>query len=200
MGGSCDDGSGTGTGSGAATDTEGSSTASPSSTGSVSTSSGGQLDTTSSPVDPCEDDYQGNDTPQTYHDLQLDTRDAVSIILGDGVAQSVGEVGRDNLVVCWNEPDYFAFEAACDSYVSIEVRKLEGSEDPPELKLYDSTSLATMPPTPIDESTGSFQGFFLRPIQQKIDAGPHVIEVLPLAMGDRAYTLTVTVFPTQNCP
>jgi len=40
----------------------------------------------------------------------------------------------------------------------------------------------------------------LRPIQQKLFAGPQVIEVRPSLMDERAYTLTVTVLPTQeNC-
>lgn len=195
----CDDGSGSG--SGAATDTDGStSAAATTNAGGDSTTTGGQVDTTAAPADPCEDDYHGNNGPLDSLDLLLTTSNTVAIALGDGVASSPAEQGNDELVVCPGQSDFFLFDADCDSYVSIEVRKLEGSEDPPELLLYDSTSLSTTPPAAIDASEGSFEGFFLRPLQQKVSAGTHVVEVRPLAAGKRAYTLTLRVFPTQSCP
>lgn len=164
--------------------------------------SGGQADTTSVPANECEDDYHGNNSPFDMMDLQLDTKETTTIVLGDGDPQTPAEVGLDELVVCGGEPDFFNFELACDSYVSVEVRKLEGPEAPPDLFLYDTSSFDADPsdPPPIDSSKGDYKGFFLRPIQQKLFAGPQVIEVRPSLMDERAYTLTVTVLPTQeNC-
>ena len=195
---SCDGGSGSTSGA-SGTDT-GPPPSTTSSASSADTGGGSGADATTSSTNECEDDYHGNNAPFDMLDLDLDTTETVSIVLGDGVVGTSAEQGGDELVVCGSESDFFTYELACDSYVSVEVRKLEGSEGPPELFLYDSSSYDANPmnPPPIESSEGDFAAFFLRPIQQKLSAGPHAIEVRPVVAGKRAYTLTVTVFPTQD--
>lgn len=200
--GGCDDSPASSSGSASGTDTEASSTTTTTSGGDGAdvSSGGGQVDTTSSPGNECEDDYHGNNSALDLLDLGLDTTSTAVVILGDGVASSSVEQGNDELVVCGGEADYFEFTLSCDSYVSIEVRKLEGSDDPPELYLYDLSSFNPSDPEPSDSSQGGFFDFFLRPIQQKLDAGSHAIRVRPFVQEKQAYTLTVTVLPTQeNC-
>ena len=168
--------------------------------GGVGDSGSEGADSTSVPTNQCEDDYHGNNSAFDLLDLSIDTTSTVQIILGDGVVSSPIEQGADELVVCGGEADYFSFDLACDSYVSVEIRKLEGSQDPPELYVYDLSNFNPNDPQPIDSSTGGFIGFFLRPVQQKLSAGKHAIRVRPFVNGKRAYTLAVTVLPTQdNC-
>ncbi len=68
----CDDGSGSGGGNGGNSDTDATSTGAVSTTTPSTTTSDGQLDTTSSP-NLCADDYHGNNEPQMALDLGLDT-------------------------------------------------------------------------------------------------------------------------------
>ncbi len=196
--GGCDDSPASSSGNASGTDTEASTTTS----GGAAdvTSGGGQVDTTSSPGNECEDDYHGNNSALDLLELGLDTTNTAVVVLGDGTVSSPVEQGADELVVCGGEADYFRFTLSCDSYVSVEVRKLEGSEDPPELYLYDLAAFDPMNPEPSDSSQGGFYGFFLRPVQQKLNAGSHAIRVRPFVQEKQAYTLTVTVLPTQvNC-
>ncbi len=198
--GGCDDGPASSSGNASGTDTEASTTTS----GGAAdvTSGGGQVDTTSSPGNECEDDYHGNNSALDLLELGLDTTNTAAVVLGDGTVSSPVEQGADELVVCGGEADYFRFTLSCDSYVSVEVRKLEGSDDPPELYLYDLATFDPVNPEPSDSSQGGFAdaNFFLRPVQQKLNAGAHAIRVRPFVQEKQAYTLTVTVLPTQeNC-
>lgn len=188
---SCDDGSGSGSGSGGSTSGSNPTTANATTTTTgVGDDDSGQLDSTSAPPDPCEDSLHGNNEPTAAYDLGLDTSNTASTVIGSSA---------DPLVVCNGDSDYFWFDADCASYVSIEVRAL-GGDVPADILLYDSTSITPGFP-PIDSSEGSFQNFFLRPVQRKIDAGTHVIRtaVNPQESGPLEYTLTVTVFPTNEC-
>lgn len=182
---SCDDGSGSGSGSGTGGSTSGSTP-----TTTVSVGSSGQGGSTSSTPNPCEDSLHGNNDPANAYDLGLDTSNTVSTLIGSPT---------DPLVVCNGDSDYFWFDANCASYVSIEVRAL-GGDLPADILLYDSTSITPGFP-PIDSSEGNFQNFFLRPLQRKIGAGTHVIRtaVNPQTNGPLEYTLTVTVYPTNEC-
>lgn len=207
---SCDDGSGSGGGGdGGDTETTSASTTAASTTSvSTSTDTGGQVDTTSAPTNPCEDDYHGNNTPQTALDLELDTTNTATVTLGDEFVGGPPETGSDQLFVCDTQSDFFWFDADCASYVGIEVRRIDRPDPnnpgeviagvgPADLYLYDSSSIATF--EPIDFSEGVWLGFFLRPIHSKVDAGMHVIEVRPTEAGPMEYSLTVTVFPTNEC-
>lgn len=195
----CDDSPASSDGGASGTDTEASTTTTAGADGGADTSGGGQVDTTSAPNE-CEDDYHGNNSALDLLDLGLDTTSTAVVVLGDGVVSSPVEQGGDELVVCGGEGDYFSFDLACDSYVSVEIRKLEGSQDPPELYLYDVASFDPSNPEPTDSSEGGFAGFFLRPIQQKLSAGEYAIRVRPFVQDKRAYSLAVTVLPTQkNC-
>ncbi|MCR9160855.1 MAG: hypothetical protein ACE37F_03525 [Nannocystaceae bacterium] len=199
--GGCDDSAASSDSNASGTGTDTSPTASSTTTTTAGADdSSGQVDSTSIPTNQCEDDYHGNNSAFDLLDLSIDTTSTVQNILGDGVVSSPVEQGADELVVCGGEADYFSFDLACDSYVSIEIRKLEGSQDPPELYVYEISNFDPSNPQPIDSSTGGFFGFFLRPVQQKLSAGEHAIRVRPFVSGKRAYSLAVTVLPTQdNC-
>lgn len=184
------------------TSASGSGTDTGASTGGGGGDTTGFVGSTTASANECEDDYHGNNSLTSILDLNMDTTTTTSIVLGDGVVSSGVEQGGDSLVVCPNEGDYFSFDLACDSYVSVEVRRIDGGEfeAPPELYLYEVATIDLSNPEPTDSSEGQFEkaDLFLRPVQQKLNAGEHVVRVRPFVEYKRAYSLTVTVLPTQT--
>lgn len=140
----------------------------------------------------CIDDYHGNQTSLTALPLGLDTTDDAVVSLGDGYAATPTELGSDALAVCASTPaDFFVLQAECASYLSIEVRALEG--DVPELLLHDHAGQL------VEQSFGDWYDFFLKPVHRHVEAGTHVIEVQHAGGGAQRYSLTVILLPGVTC-
>jgi hypothetical protein len=157
----------------------------------VADSTGGLLDPS------CIDDYQGNQAHDAALELALDTRADALVALGDGFVADPPELGNDALVVCSTAPaDFFAFEAQCPGYLSIEARTLEGGI--PELLLHDDS--LPQGAAPLEQAWGDWYGFFLKPIQRRLDEGAYAIEVRHAGGGPQRYGLTVAWLPETPCP
>lgn len=157
----------------------------------VADSSGGRPDSA------CIDDYQGNLSHETALDLALDTTDTAVVALGDGFVSDLPEAGGDELAVCSEAPsDFFAFASECPGYLSLEARELEGGV--PELLLYDESIAQGSPP--LEQALGDWYGFFLKPIQRRLDGGSYVIEVRHPGGDPQRYSLTVAWLPESPCP
>jgi hypothetical protein len=157
----------------------------------VADSSGG------APGSACIDDYHGNQSHEAALDLVLDTTDTAVVVLGDGLAADPPEVGDDELAVCDAAPsDFFTFTAQCPGYLSVEARDLAGGV--PELLLYDE-SIAQGDP-PLEQALGDWYGFFLKPIQRRLDDDSYVIEVRHVGGASQRYSLAVAWLPETLCP
>lgn len=150
------------------------------------------------PDSACGDDYHGNQIHDTALDLALDTTNTAVIILGDGLAAEPPETGNDELSVCSEAPsDFFAFTTQCPGYLAIEARELASGV--PELLLYDGSIAQGGPP--LEQALGTWHGFFLKPIQRRLDEGSYVIEVrLRSGLDLQRYSLTVAWLPESPCP
>jgi hypothetical protein len=146
----------------------------------------------------CIDDYHGNQSQAAALDLALDTTDNAVIVLGDGMASNLPELGGDELALCSAAPsDFFTFTAQCPGYLSVEARELDNGV--PELLFYDSSIAPGSPP--LDQALGTWYGFFLKPIQRRLDSGSYVIEVrLRSGLDLQLYGLTVAWLPESPCP
>jgi hypothetical protein len=149
-------------------------------------------DSTGASLDPaCLDDYHGNQAHASAIELALEGTRATTMVLGDGIVADLPEVGSDELVVCSEVPtDFFALTAACPGYVSIEARELEG--EVPDLLLYDSVQQDALP---VERVLGNWYGFFLKPIQRRLDGDAVLLEVRHAGGGPQRYSLTVTWLP-----
>lgn len=154
-------------------------------------------DSTGAPLPPtCIDDYLDNHDLQSALDLSLDTTVTTRIVLGDGFAAHPPEAGADELVVCDAAPsDFFQFHAECPSFVSLELRALDGTA--PDLLLYDESFPHDGPA--LEHIAGVWNGFFLKPLHRDIAAGSHAIEVRHPGGGPRRYDLTLSVYPRSGC-
>jgi len=152
------------------------------------------VDSTGAPSDPaCLDDYHGNQDLASALPLGLDTSDDATVSLGDGFAATPVELGGDALSVCAASPsDFFALQAQCAAYLSIEVRSLDGG-NPPDLLLHDDAG------QPVEAITGGDSDFFLVPLQRRIAAGSYAIEARHAGDDVQTYRLTVIVLPGAPC-
>lgn len=182
------------TGSPGSNDTTAGSTASTTSSSDtpVADSSGGSLDSA------CVDDYHGNQSHTAALDLALDTTDTAVIVLGHGSAANPPEAGSDELALCSAAPsDFFTFTAQCPGYLAVEARELDNGV--PELLLYDSSIAQGGPP--LEQALGTWEGFFLKPLQRGLDSGSYVVEVrLCSGLDLQRYSLTVAWLPETPCP
>ena len=131
-------------------------------------------------ADECDDPYQDNHDPGTATPIGLGA-DASDVALGD-------------LVVCSAAPsDFFALQAACAGYLSVELRRLE-REDPsmPDLVLYDGGQ-------PVEQLMGVWRRFWLKPLQRHVGAGTHVLEVRHSGGGPQRYDLVTVLLPDSTC-
>jgi hypothetical protein len=147
----------------------------------------------------CIDDYHGNQSHAAAVDLGLDTTDTAVVVLGDGLAASPPEAGSDELAVCNETPsDFFVFSTECAGYLAVEARELEDG-GVPELLLHDDSVTPGGPP--LAQALGTWNGFFLKPIQRGLDSGSYVIEVrLRSGLDLQRYSLTVAWLPDSRCP
>lgn len=150
-------------------------------------------DSTAAPPEPsCVDDYHGNQDALAALDLGLDTSTSAVVVLGDGLIGSPAELGADQLIVCDASPsDFFTVEALLPGYLAVEARRLEGGV--PDLVLYAGGQ-------PVEQINGDWYGFFLKPLQRKIDANTYVMEVRHPGGAPVRYSLAVMVLPTSAGP
>jgi hypothetical protein len=157
-------------------------------------------DSTGDPADSaCIDDYHGNQSHAAAVDLALDTTDNAVIVLGDGLALNPPEAGSDELVVCSEtSSDFFVLSTECPGYLAVEARELEGG-GVPDLLLHDGSIAPGSPP--LGQALGTWNGFFLKPLQRGLDSGSYVIEVrLRSGLDLQRYSLTVAWLPDSPCP
>ncbi|MCX4243193.1 hypothetical protein OEB96_21355 [Paraliomyxa miuraensis] len=150
------------------------------------------LDSTGALVDPCADDYDGNHDLASPHPLVLDTTDTAQVTLGDQLLfGSTAEQGQDRLAVCADRPDFFSFEAACASYLVVDLRRIGDGEL--DLHLHHEG-------IEVEQVLGTWGGFFLKPVLRPIDPGSYVLEVRHPGNGAPEYAVQVHVLPGSPCP
>jgi hypothetical protein len=147
----------------------------------------------------CIDDYHGNQSHDAAVDLALDTTDTAVIVLGDGLGLNPPEAGSDELVVCSEtSSDFFVLSTECPGYLAVEARELEDG-GVPELLLHDGSVAPGGPP--LGQALGTWNGFFLKPLQRGLDSGSYIIEVrLRSGLDLQRYSLTVAWLPDSPCP
>jgi hypothetical protein len=130
-------------------------------------------------VPECADAHHGNQGPDTALPIAVGT-DASDVTLGD-------------LFVCSAAPsDFFALEAECAGYLSVEVRRIDRAVMyMPDLVFYDGGHV-------IEHLVGG-DGFHIKPLQRHVGAGTHMIEVRHAGGGEQRYSLVMVLLPDSTC-
>lgn len=137
---------------------------------------------------PCLDDYPGHEAIGSP--LAVEVR-RTAVELGDGLASTPVEAGSDRLAVCSEAPsDFFVLQAACSGYLVVELR---GLDTVPDLVLYDGAG------QPLEQLLGTWEDFDLKPLQRRVEAGDHVLEVRHTGSDAQQYSLLAFILSDSTC-